>query len=354
MESLNIFNIEVFKTYENEKKLKFFYLAVFLFLLFLGFVFSINIGDFNFLFYKFLTNKYDETEKYVFYNIRFLRSFSAIIIGCGLGLSGAVLQAVLRNPMASPYTLGISQGAAFGASFVIIFLGGGFLSSLGEGVILKGYSVIIGAFIGSITAILIIFFISLLKSFSRNTIILAGISVGAIFSSLTMFMQYFADDIKAAATFFWTFGDISKSKWIMVYMLTPVLVISVFYFVLKGWHLNLFGFGADFLKNSGVNYKKIIIFSFIFVSLTVSLITSFVGIIGFVGLLAPHIARFFSKGDKRFFIIYSFILGGLILLISDVLSRKLFYPSVIPVGIITSFFGIIVLLYIIFKGYDRD
>lgn len=354
MENLNISNISIFNTYENRKKIKFFYLGIFLFLLLLGFVFSINIGDFDFLFYKFLTNKYNETEKYVFYNIRLLRAISSVIIGAGLGLSGAVLQIVLRNPMASPYTLGISQGAAFGASFTIIFLGGGFLSSLGEGVIIKGYSVIIGAFIGSFVAILLIFFISLLKSFSRNTIILAGISVGAVFSSLTMFIQYFADDIKAAATFFWTFGDISKSKWIMIYLLAPILIVSVFYFVLKGWHLNLFAFGDDFLKNSGINYKKIVIFSFVFVSVTVSLITSFVGIIGFIGLLSPHMARFFSGGDKRFFIIYSFFLGGIILLISDILSRKLFYPSVIPVGIITSFFGVIVLLYIIFKEYDRD
>lgn len=354
MENSNTINSNIFKNYKYITKIKIHYLVILFGILIILFLISISKGEFNINIYKILSRKLDEKEFYILYNIRLLRAFANVFIGGGLGFCGALLQILLKNPMASPYTLGISQGAAFGASVVIIFAGGGFLSSTGEGVVLAGYNVVIGAFLGSISATTIMFFISLIKSFSIYTIILAGISTGALFSSLTMFVQYISDDIKAAATLFWTFGDISKAKWSMIYLLSFFLIPSLIYFTIKGWCLNLFGFGRDFLRNAGISYKRIMILGFLSVSLIVAIITSFVGIIGFIGLLSPHISRFFSKGDSRFFILYSFVIGGIILLISDLISRFIFYPSVIPVGIITSFFGVCVLLYIIFKNYDRN
>lgn len=345
---------DIFKNYHYKLILKLLYLGFFLLLMVFLFLISVNNGEFDIKITKLFSKEINEKERYILYNIRILRALGALFVGGGLGFCGALMQIVLKNPMASPYTLGISQGAAFGATLAIIFGGGGILTSAGEGVILSSYfGVIISAFLGSVIAMVLLFSISFLRAFSIYTMILAGISIGALFSSMTMLVQYMADDMKAAATLFWTFGDISKSKWLMIKILSLVMLPSLVYFTFKGWSLNLFSFGKDFLKNAGIDYKKTVITAFLLVSLIVGIITSFVGIVGFVGLLSPHISRFFSKGDSRFLLVYSFVIGGITLLVSDMLSRFLFYPAVIPVGIITSFFGVIVLIYLILKGYDK-
>ncbi len=354
MEISCIKKFDNFQGYLNKRNIKFFYLFLFIFLVLLLSYISLKTGEFNISVFDILSKKTTDSEIYIFYNIRLLRVFAAIIAGGGLGLSGALLQIILRNPMASPYTIGIVQGASFGASFAIIFFSAGSMMAYGEGVLWSSNVVILGAFLGSIIAMSIIFFISSLKSFSKYTIILSGISVGAVFHALTMFIQYFADDIKVAATIFWTFGDISKFKWSAVWFSLPFILFSIFYFTIKGWKLNMFGFGSEFLKTSGIDYKKLTIIALLSVLLIVSIITSYIGIIGFVGLLAPHISRFFAKGDSRFLIPYSFLWGAIILIISDIISRVAFYPAIIPVGIITSFFGIVVLVYLIMRDYDRD
>lgn len=354
MERLNLIVYDsFFKEYHKTEIKKILYSLILFFSVFLISFFSLNTGDIKINIYDIFKGNLNENANYIFYNIRLLRVLSAFFAGGALGVSGAILQIILRNPMASPYTLGISQGAAFGASAVIIFGGAGVMTSYGEGVILKGYSVVFGAFAGSLISLLIVFLIGYFKRFSRTTLILSGIAVGSLFQSATMFIQYFADEIKASATLFWTFGDVSKGTYFMVWLLLFLTSLVVVYFSFKGWHLNAMSFGRDFAKTLGVKVSLITSMAVSLVSVTVSVTVSFLGIIGFVGLIAPHISRFISLNDNRFNIINSFLVGSLILILSDILSRRIFYPSVIPVGIITSFFGVIVLIYLIIgKSHD--
>lgn len=316
-------------------------------------MYYLNVGEFNINFLELIRGN-NNLEKHIFYNIRLKNALACLVVGGGLGFCGALMQVILKNPMASPYTLGVSQGAAFGATFAIIFLNYGISTSHGEGVFLKNNMVVVFAFLGSLMSIGLIFVFSFLRSFSRHSLILAGISVGAFFQAATMFIQYFADEVKVAATLFWTFGDVSKSNWFMISSGLIIIVIGFLYFLANGWKMNMFYFGNDFLNNSGINYKTISNIAFVFISVYVALVTSFVGIIAFLGLIAPHMARFFISNDTRFLLPGSFLFGWGVLTFSDILSKKMFYPSVLPVGILTSFSGVLVLIYLLFNDYDRS
>ncbi|MCX7910743.1 MAG: iron ABC transporter permease [Endomicrobia bacterium] len=354
METLNIEIYNNFSNYFRKRNLRLFLLLGIAMLDVLLFIYYLSFGDFKINFFEIFKNSFNEFEKHVFYEIRLKNALANLVVGGGLGFCGALMQILLKNPMASPYTLGISQGAAFGASFAIIFLDFGKISSYGEGVFLENYAIVFFAFLGSLLFNFLIFIVSFLKRFSKYSLILAGISIGAFFQSLTMFIQYFADELKLAATIFWSFGDISKSNWFMIYFSLIMLVFGLSYFIINGWKMNMFSFSIDFLKNSGINYNFFLIKGFLFVSLYIAVISSFVGIIAFVGLIAPHLARFFSGFDTRFFFPASFFCGWGILTISDIISKTLFYPAVLPVGILTSFFGVLILIYLLFKEHDKN
>ncbi len=345
---MRVYN-SVFEKYNRSIKKKIIYTFLLFVVVILISILSVSMGEMDISILRVFKNSLNENENYIFYNIRLLRVLSALFVGGALGVSGALLQTILKNPMASPYTLGISQGAAFGASMVIIFGSAGYMTSYGEGVILKGYSIIFGALAGCAISMFIIFIVGYVKRFSRTALILSGIAVGFLFQSATMFIQYFADEIKATATLFWTFGDVSKGNYVMVLLLFFITSFLILYFSFKGWHLNAMGFGRDFAKTLGVKVEFITAACILFVSFAVSVSVSFVGIIGFVGLIAPHLSRFLSCGDNRFHIINSFLSGSFILILSDIISRRVFYPSVVPVGIITSFFGVFVLIWLIVR-----
>jgi iron complex transport system permease protein len=352
-QSLEIYNF--FEIHNKRLKIKRIYLFLSFVLLIILAVFSLNLGEFSISIFKVLSGKESPENSYIFYNIRLLRVFTDIVCGAGLSIGGAVLQNILRNPMASPFTLGISQAATFGASFAIIYLSAGITTSVGEGVIVSSF-LKIGFFAFAFSLISMFFLISLsyIKKFSKHTIILTGISLGAFFQALTMILQYFADEIKVAQTLFWTFGDVSKGNYFVMSLVFVLICFSIYFFVSKSFHFNAILFGDEFSRVSGVDLKKLSVISIIIVSLIVSLITSCVGIIGFIGLIAPHITRFIVKNDNKYFIPLSAINGSIVLLLSDIISRTIIYPSVLPVGIITSFFGVIVLIYLIIRKGKND
>ncbi|MCS7280886.1 MAG: iron ABC transporter permease [Desulfobacterota bacterium] len=324
-----------------------------LFFLFSSFVFFLITGSYGIdvvsLVYA-IFGKEKGTISHIVWQIRIPRLLGTILSGAGLGLCGCVLQNVLKNPLVSPSTLGLTQGAAFGASFAIIFLGAGMQHRTGEGVTIFSYSPVIAcAFCGSMAAMLLIYAISSLRGATREVVVLAGVAISSFFSALTMFIQYFAEDVQVAASLFWTFGDVGKATWKNVPILLAFFIPCFIYLLIRSGDLNALKWGDDVAKTLGVRPKTLRIHVFLISSLLSAVITSFLGIIAFVGLLSPHIGRLFLGEDERFLVPASALIGAFILVVSDILARRIIAPNVLPVGIVTSFFGAPFFVYLLLR-----
>lgn len=298
---------------------------------------------------NFILNGSASINTLVAFNIRLPRVLTAVIAGAGLAVSGTVMQNVLRNPLGSPFTLGISQGAAFGAAFAIIVLGAGEIhSSSTDAVFINNpYLTTTFAFIGALLGIFIILFLAKWRGLSPEAVILAGIAMGALFNAATTFIEFFATDTEVASVVFWLFGDIGRSGWREVGIMIIVTTFGFIYFVLNRWNYNALESGDETAKGLGVNTEKIRLYGMIVSSLIVAATVAFLGVIGFIGLVAPHITRRIIGNDQRFLIPISALFGSLLLLISDTLARIAISPIIIPVGIITSFIGGPLFLYIL-------
>lgn len=290
----------------------------------------------------------------VLWKIRLPRILAAIIAGAGLGIAGCVMQTSLRNPLASPSTLGISSAAAFGANIAIVFFAGGTMRSSAESVVINNpYIVTLFAFIFSMAAMLAIISIAQLKGFSPEAIVLAGVAFSSLFSAGTTLIQFFAEDHQIAAMVFWTFGDLGRISWSELKILFIVTLIVVGYLMLKRWDFNALASGEDCAKSLGVDVNRVRLISMLAASTLTAVTVSFMGIIGFIGLVAPQMMRRIVGGDHRTLIPASAATASLILLFSDTLARTIISPVILPVGAITSFFGAPLFLYLLIRGYSK-
>lgn len=300
-----------------------------------------------------LLGRYEgDTVHHVIWNIRLPRSVGAVVAGASLGLSGLIMQNVLKNPLASPFTLGVTQGAAFGASFAIIILGAGKVHTAGNVgfTITSQHTVILSAFCGALITVLLILLISSVKDMGHEPIVLAGVAVSAVWSAATMFIQYFASDVHVSATVFWTFGDLGKAGWLQNGIMFVVLILSFLFFLYNSWNYNALLWGDESAKSLGVNVKALKISSMVISSFMVAVVTAFLGIIGFIGLISPHVVKLMVGSDYRFLIPCTALFGGLLLLFADALARIIMSPIVLPVGIITSFAGAPMFIYLLLRG----
>lgn len=290
----------------------------------------------------------------VLWSVRIPRILTALIVGASLAIGGAVLQCILKNPLASPFTLGITHGAAFGASIAIVFLGAGLMHRVGEGVtITNPYVIPFFAFAGAMVTATIILLLAKLRNLSPVAIILAGVAMSSLFQAGVMLIQYFATDIQVAAIVFWTFGDVGRAGWKEIQILFLIFVFSFLYFFHRRWDYNTLLLGDDTAKSLGIEVQRIRLEGMIISSLLTATCVSFTGIIGFVGLVAPHMVRLIIGGDYRFLIPSSTLLGALILLASDTVGRSVISPVIIPVGIVTSMLGAPMFIYLLLKGGSR-
>lgn len=291
----------------------------------------------------------------VIWRIRMPRVVTAIVAGAGLSVSGCVMQNNLRNPLASPSTLGISNAAAFGANIAIIIFGAGSIqsSSFDAVIVNNPYLVTLSAFIWSMAAMLLILGLAKLRGFTPENIVLAGVALGSLFSAGITIIQYFAQDVQVAAAVFWTFGDLGRTSWSEVLILTVIVALSIIYFVFKRWDYNALDNGEECAKSLGVNTEKIRMGGMLVSSLITAVTVSFLGIIGFIGLIGPQIMRRIIGPDHRFLIPASALAGSVILLVSDTVARVLVSPIVLPVGAITSILGAPLFLYLLMRGYKR-
>ena len=290
----------------------------------------------------------------IIFNYRLPRVIVAIVAGIGLASAGCVMQCILHNPLASATTLGISQGAAFGASFAIIVLGAGTQYQTLESVSFSNpYVVSICAFMGALLSTFIILGLSHIKKVTPESMVLSGVALGALFAGATTLLQYFAEDVKVAAVVFWTFGDLGRAGWNEVTIMAVATLLALIYFILNRWNFNALLSGEETAKGLGVNVTRLLILSMFISSLIASIIVSFIGIINFVGLIAPHIVRPLVGNDYRYLLPVTALVGSLLLLASDIAARLVLAPIILPIGAITSFLGAPMFIYLVYKGVGR-
>ena len=299
---------------------------------------------------KIFTLDMDSREGKIVWNIRMVRIIGGILAGAGLAVCGTVMQCILRNPLASPYTLGISSAAAYGASFAIIFVGSG--SAATSTVFVDNpYTTVLFAFIFSLVATGIVVLLTRVTRVSAETMVLAGIAVSAVFSALLSFNQYIATDSQLGNIVSWMFGDVGKATWSWNLFILAALAPVTLYFLYRRWDYNAIESGEDTAMSLGVNTSKERLVGLVLSSLLCSVIVSFFGIIAFIGLLGPHIARMLIGSDHRYLIPASMAVGAIVILLSDQIGLHILSDGVIPVGIITSMIGGPMFVYLLIRRY---
>ena len=283
----------------------------------------------------------DKKVNLVVQNNRLPRILTAMLAGGGLGLAGCVLQAVLRNPLASASTLGVSQGATFGAAFAIVVLGLGATSGIG---------ISLCAFVGSIAVALVILGLSKFRQVSPEGIVLAGVAISSMFTGATTLIQYFANEVQLSTLVFWTFGDLGSADWKDIGSMAVIVAILCAYCFSRRWDYNALLSGEETAISLGIHVKRLTVISLVLCCLCSSVVVSHVGLISFIGLVAPHIVRM-VVGNNHVYLIPGSVLGGAtLLLLGDLCARTVISPVILPIGAITSFLGGPLFLYLLFKG----
>ncbi len=281
-----------------------------------------------------------ETADYLIWGWRLPRICTGLLAGAGLGAAGAVMQSILRNPLADPYTTGISSGAGFGATLVI---------GLGVSVVSGAYSIVVGAFLFSLIPMGVILLVSKMKGASPTTMIMAGIAVMYIFNAMTTMIKLWVDPEKLSAIFAWSVGSIDGATWAQVYTMTFIVLAGFAVLQLLSRRLNVLSTGDESSRSMGVDAGQLRLLCLLVVSFLAAGVVSFTGLIGFVGLVGPHVSRLVIGSDSRFLIPASAAFGAALLTIADVVGRVLIENAVIQVGVITAFIGGPLFLWLIIR-----
>jgi iron complex transport system permease protein len=288
---------------------------------------------------KFLPDHFETTwyANTIVWGLRLDRILMGILAGMGLAIAGAAMQGILKNPLASEFTLGVSSAACFGAALAIV-LGAGFAG--GE------YLIIGNAFIFTLIASFAVYGLAKYKGVTPETLILAGIAIMYLFSAMTSFLQYVGHAEQVQEVVFWMMGSLGRASWEKVSIISVMLAGCLPYLIIKPWDINAIGAGNETAKSLGVNVERTRIIGMMFAALITASIICFTGTIGFVGLVAPHITRMVVGGDHRFLLPGSALVGALLFLGANTLARTVLAPVILPVGIMTSFLGVPFFVYL--------
>jgi iron complex transport system permease protein len=270
-----------------------------------------------------------ETERAIILSLRVPRTILAGVVGAGLSLSGAIFQALLRNPLADPYILGVSSGAAVG-TIIAILMGLGSLS----------FGLPVASFLGALLTVIIVFYFGRQEGkIHPNTLLLAGVITSAFLSALIMFFISLSQKEELHTIIFWLMGDFSFANTQAIRVVLPYIVIGFFFLYVYARPLNLILLGEEHALQLGVNVERVRLLSYLFASLVTAASVSVCGLIGFVGLIVPHSVRLLFGSDHRLLLPSSALVGAAFLVASDTLARTLLAPIELPVGVITAAFG---------------
>ena len=276
----------------------------------------------------------------ILWQVRVPRILLAFMVGGSLAAVGASLQALLRNPLADPFVIGISSGAALGASVAILF---------GVGLSILTLLVLpFCAFLGALLSILVVYRIAVsYGSFSIHALLLGGVVLNAIFSALVLFLTTLADPYKASGMYAWLMGSLTGPDFQTVLVLAGYLFLGIFVLVSQASALNLLTLGEEAARSLGVEVERVKRVVFTASALLTGAVVAFSGLIGFVGLIVPHAVRLMFGADHRLLLLASGILGGMFLMVADTVARTLLSPAEIPVGVVTALVGGPIFLYLL-------
>lgn len=287
-----------------------------------------------------LNSTFEVRADYAIWELRFPRICCGVLTGAALAVAGAVMQSILRNPLADPYTTGISSGASFGATIAM---------SLGITIASAGYAIVANAFVFALIPMVVIMLVAKMKGASPTTMIMAGIAIMYLFDAMTTLIKLWSDSETQAEIYAWSVGSIDGTDWDEVYIMLVFVVIGLIALMLMSKKLNVIATGDESARSMGVDANKLRLIALLIVSLMAAAVVSFTGLIGFVGLVCPHIARIFIGSDNRYLIPASAAFGALLLIVADCVGRTILPHTSIQVGVITAFIGAPLFLYLIIK-----
>ena len=308
---------------------------------------SYNIGFFetySILWEHITGNVTDAMKDMIIVDYRMPRIIGGIIAGASLAVAGAAMQSTLMNPLADPYTTGVSSGASFGATMAMV-LG----VSIGSG----SLTIVLNAFIFSLVPTAIIVMFARMKASSPTVMIMAGIAVMYIFNAMTTVMMLMADPNDLQAVYEWQVGSLGRMTWDGVPAMVGVTVIGVIIVQFLSKKLNVLAAGDDMANSLGVSANNLRTIIMIVVALMAAAIVSFTGLIGFVGLVVPHVVRLFIGADNRYLIPASATFGAALLILADLVGRVVIAPATLQVGVITAFLGGPMFLWLILRKKSK-
>lgn len=277
-------------------------------------------------------------EETILLQVRLPRILVVIFVGISLSVSGAVLQSIFRNPLVSPFILGISSGASLGASLIIVFFS-----------TYSFYILQLSAFLFSLFAVfLVLFVISVFKNSNTTILIISGIVISSFFQSIVSLLQYFSETDKLQSIVFWNFGSFTNSSWDKLFQIAPITIIGSVILILNSWKINVLSLGDEESKTLGIDSNNLRIYLILVVSLMTSTATALTGPISWVGLVIPNMARILLGANNTYVIIGSAGLGATFMLLVDLISRTILNVE-IPVGIVTSILGVPFFIYILYQ-----
>lgn len=279
---------------------------------------------------------------HILWNIRLPRVIFGLVGGFGLAIAGTVMQAVLRNALASSYTLGVSSAAGFGAALAI---------GLGLGIWGGKFLIIGNAFIFGLLSMALVYGIATLKGARAGTLILAGIAISYLFSALIALVKYLVQHDVLAGIVFWLLGGLHLATWENVILLLPIVILPSLWLILKfPWDLNALSAGDEVATSLGVHPERTRILVLILAALITSGIVAFAGVIGFVCLVGPHMARLIIGSDHRYLLPFAGLTGAILLLGADTVGRTIIQPTELPVGIVTALLGVPFFLHLLLRS----
>lgn len=278
-----------------------------------------------------------------FSQIRLLRIVIGIVAGALLAIAGALMQCLTSNAMASPFTTGVSSAAAFGASISILFqftVAGSF-----------DVGIIVGAFVAALMCSFITFGIAAVRSMGKGAIVLAGIALSYLFGAMHHSLQFIANEQSLSSMVAWTFGSLTRASWEQALILVCMLAAMTFLVILKGRDYTLLELGDETATSMGVDVKRLRVGTGLVVTFVAATVVAFAGVIGFVGLVGPHIAHMLIGSHRGWQVPLAGIIGALLVVGADLLGRTVVSPSEIPVGIVVSFVGVPLFIWLIIHAY---
>lgn len=293
--------------------------------------YPMTMGDVIDVLWNFITMQPqgDTTIAHIVLNLRLPRIIGGIICGFALAVCGAAMQSMMKNPLADPYTMGISSGAGFGAALAMI---------LGIELIAGG-GIVVNAFVFAVIPVVIILFLSRFRKATPTMMVLCGISLMYLFNALTQLFMLIADPDDMSAVYEWMVGSLDGVSYDELLLVLLVTVIGSLYVQYMANQLNVMGIGDESAQTLGVDVERRRLVILMVITLVAASVVSFTGVIGFVGLVAPHIARTLIGSDNRYLVPASGVVGSLLLVASDILARTIASPVMLPVGVITACVG---------------